>query len=306
MEGSDPQPDAGVPAVTKRCQPRGLAAEADPTGARVVDAHVHIFPPQMIAERNSYLSRDDRFAALYADPRARMATAEEVVAEMDRTGVATSVVFGFAFKDQGLCREVNDYVLASTRTHKGRLAGLACTSPGTPGSVREVVRCLDAGMRGCGELTPGATAADLEELTEIAGLLRERELPLLVHANEPVGHDYPGKSGFGPEACVACAQAYPGLSLVFAHLGGGAFLYEAMPELRHTLADVYYDTSAVPYLYDPGIYHAAAATAGIRKVLFGSDYPLLSPARYREGLSGLSSEARTVILGDNARKVFRL
>jgi hypothetical protein len=128
----------------------------------------------------------------------------------------------------------------------------------------------------------------------------------LLHANEPVGHEYPGKSGFGPAACVTAAKANPGLKLVFAHVGGGAFLYEAMPELRQVLADAYYDTSAVPYLYDVGIYRAVEATAGAHKLLFGSDYPLLSPARYREGLNALPSAAREAVCGDNARKVFKL
>ena len=76
-----------------------------------IDAHVHVFPPEMIARREAYLPRDDRFAALYSSPRARMATADEVVAQMDETGVAQSIVFGFPFEDQGLCRMVNDYVL---------------------------------------------------------------------------------------------------------------------------------------------------------------------------------------------------
>ena len=48
---------------------------------------------------------------------------------------------------------------------------------------------------------------------------------------------------------LALAQAYPGLTIVFAHLGGGLFLYETMPEVRNVLAGVYYDTAAVPYLY---------------------------------------------------------
>ena len=271
-----------------------------------VDAHVHVFPQEMIERRESYLPRDERFAALYRSTHARMATADEVVAHMDETGVAQSIVFGFPFTDQGLCRMVNEYVLEAVAAWSGRLAGLACVSPGEPGAVHELERCLDAGLRGCGELVPAGTPEDLRSLAGVAAVLRERRLPLLLHANEPVGHDYPGKSSFGPAACVACATAYPGLALVFAHMGGGAFVYEAMPELRPVLADVYYDTSAVPYLYDSGIYRAAEATAGAPKLLFGSDYALLSPARYREGLNTLSASVRAAVCGDNARKVFKL
>ena len=281
-------------------------AEPPDAGPAWVDAHVHIFPPQMIEQRERYLPRDERFAALYSDRRARMATVAEVLAEMDRTGVATSVVFGFPFRDQGLCRAVNDHVIDAVAAWPRRLAGLACVSPGEPGAAAELERCLDAGLRGCGELAPGDAAADIDALEGLAGLLRERGLPLLLHSNEPVGHPYPGKNAFGPAACVACAVAYPGLKIVFAHMGGGTFLYEAMPELRKTLADAYYDTAALPYLYDAGVYRAAEATAGTHKVLFGSDYALLSPARYHAGLSELSPAARAAICSDNARKVFKL
>jgi predicted TIM-barrel fold metal-dependent hydrolase len=290
---------------------RGAGPCTDPGAVPVaepgwVDAHVHVFPPDLIERREAYLPRDERFAALYGSPRDRMASAEQVVAEMDETGVEQSIVFGFPFKDQGLCRIVNDYVLESVAEWPGRLAGLACVSPGETGAVGELERCLDAGLRGCGELAPDDTYEERAGLAGVAAVLRERGLPLLLHANEPVGHDYPGKSGFGPEACVACARAYPGLKLVFAHMGGGTFLYEAMPELRQVLADAYYDTSAVPYLYDTGIYRAVEATAGAGKLLFGSDYALLSPARYREGLEALSPAIRACICGDNARKVFKL
>ena len=302
-------PAAQRGAEPDRAAPDGVdACGADRHGAEPawVDAHVHIFPPEIVEERESYRARDQRFAALYGDPRAGMATAEHVVAEMDRTGVATSVVFGFPFRDQGLCREVNDYVLGAVAAWPERLAGLACVSPSEPGATAELGRCLEAGMRGSGELAPGDSSDDIDGLKKVAGLLRERGLALLLHSNEPVGHVYPGKSGFGPAACVACAAAYPGLKIVFAHMGGGVFLYEAMPELRKTLADAYYDTAALPYLYDAGIYRAVEATAGAHKLLFGSDYALLSPARYRAGLSELSPAARAAICCNNARKVFEL
>lgn len=284
------------------CRP----TETQEVGRGWVDAHVHVFPPDMIERREAYLSRDRRFGSLYSSPRARMATAEDVLGQMDDTGVSLSVVFGFAFDDQGLCRTVNDYVMEAVAAHPGRLAGLACVSTKGNGAVSELERCLEAGLRGCGELTPGSSPEDIAALAGIAAILRERNLPLVVHANEPVGHDYQGKSDFGPAACVALAQAYPGLKIVFAHMGGGTFLYEAMPELRRTLTDAYYDTSAVPYLYGAGIYRAVEATAGRDKLIFGSDYALLSPARYRQGLGELSPEARTAVCGENARRVFSL
>jgi len=278
-------------------------------GARghLVDAHVHVFPPDVIDHRTRYLGRDLRFDSLYRSAKARMVTADEVIEAMDRDGVAVSIVFGFAFEDQGLCRMVNDYVLEAVRAHPDRLAGLACVSPAAAGARTELERCLDAGLRGCGELAPSsATWEDSSEWADLACCLRERSLPLLVHASEPVGHDYTGKGSFTPETCVALIKAFPGLVVVLAHLGGGLFLYELMPEMRDLLRDVYYDTAAVPYLYGPGVYPVAAACAGSAKLIFGSDYPLLDPGRYGAGIARLDPADREAVTCGNARRVFGL
>jgi predicted TIM-barrel fold metal-dependent hydrolase len=273
----------------------------------VVDAHVHVFPPEMVGGREELLNRDARFEALYRSREARMVTAEEVVRHMDEVGVGVSIVFGFAFKDPGLCRLVNDYVIEAVRSRPDRLAGLACVAQGDPGAGAELERCLNAGLSGCGELAPDPTDPHvLSGLAPVAGLLRERSLPLVIHASEPVGHDYPGKGRFSPELCLALAEAYPGLKVVLSHMGGGLFLYELMPEVREALVDVYYDTAAVPYLYQPRVYEVAVACAGANKLIFGSDFPLMSPSRCLAGLESLAPDQRAAAEGGNARGVFDL
>jgi predicted TIM-barrel fold metal-dependent hydrolase len=79
-----------------------------------------------------------------------------------------------------------------------------------------------------------------------------------------------------------------------------------MPEVRAALANVHYDTSAIPYLYSPQVYEVAVSCAGAQKLLFGSDYPLLSPGRYQDGFTRLASADRASVLAGNARRVFSL
>lgn len=266
----------------------------------------------MIVGREAYLERDARFGALYRSQVAAMVSADDLVDLMDEHGVDKCVMAGFPFSDQGLCRLVNDHLLEAVGKFPEKLAGLACVAPAARGARAELERCLDAGLSGCGELAPQPDEAYEDGrrsgrgLHAIADSLRERGRPLLVHASEPLGHEYPGKGRFTPEACYALARAHPGLAIVFAHMGGGLFLYEAMPEVRRTLADVFYDTAAVPYLYGPEVYDACVSTAGPAKLLFGSDYPLLAPARYSEGLARLDPALRAAVEGGNARKVYRL
>ena len=269
----------------------------------IVDAHVHVFSPEVIRERQSYTQKDTWFRTLYADPASRMVPYERVLEEMDATGVDHSVLFGFAFRDQGLCRDTNDYVIEAVRAHPDRFTGIACVSPEMPGAVRELERCLDAGLRGCGELFPDGQEFDLVDsggLDAVAGVLTERGLPLNIHANEPVGHEYPGKGANTPGPCYEFAYRHPELTIVLAHMGGGLFFYEMMAEVRRVLANVYYDTSAVPYLYRRDVYSVAALITGPEKILFGSDYPLLSPGLYLRDTQDLDPTLRTAIFGGNA------
>ncbi|MHB8868515.1 MAG: amidohydrolase family protein [Thermoleophilia bacterium] len=280
-----------------------LPSEPTRPGGPVIDVHVHVFAPDVIRDRVAYTTKDDWFRNLYTDPKSRMVTYEQVIEEMDATGVDRSVIFGFAYRDQELCRGTNDYVMEAVRAHPSRFVGLACVSPEAPGAVRELERCLDAGLAGCGELFPGGQGFDVATsagLDEVAAHLTERGLFLNLHSNEPVGHEYPGKDGTTPGPCYEFARRHPDLKTVLSHMGGGLFFYELIAEARNVLRNVYYDTSAVPYVYRRDVYSLGATSAGPEKILFGSDYPLLSPRRYLKDTEDLDQTIRSAIFGRNA------
>ena len=46
----------------------------------VVDAHVHIFPDEIVQHRERFIERDRWFAQLYSPERARLATMDELIA----------------------------------------------------------------------------------------------------------------------------------------------------------------------------------------------------------------------------------
>jgi hypothetical protein len=78
-----------------------------------------------------------------------------------------------------------------------------------------------------------------------------------------------------------------------------------MPEVSRECAQVYYDTSASPYLYRPEIYSLAVRICGPERILFATDYPLLPFQRcLREAASQLKGEAREMVLGGNAAHLF--
>ncbi len=279
----------------------------------IVDFHTHIYPPELREQRETYLSRDRTFGELFADPRAKMSTAEDLIAAMDMDGVDRSVVMGIGWTDQGVARDVNDYLIDTTNRYPDRLTGFAGVSPAWGGDVaaHEADRCARAGLRGIGELHPSSQGYDLGDesiITPLMDVVREHGLIVTTHSSEPVGHTYQGKGDTRPDMLWRYIQKYPDVTLVCAHWGGGLPFYALMPEVAEALSNVYFDTAASPFLYDAGIFEAVVGLAGPEKILLGSDYPLLRTSRVTRQVqeSGLSDADRNAILGGNAARLLGL
>lgn len=275
----------------------------------IVDFHTHIFPPDIIAQRERYLRHDAWFGQLYANPKAKMAVAEDLVADMDRAGVDQAVTFGFAWADLGLCHAANQYVLEAMLRWPERLIGFAQVNPVAPGACRELEWALQAGLRGLGELMPDGQGYTLYDsrLAAIVDQMTAWDRPILLHAGEPVGHVYAGKSESTLQSLYQLALHHPQTKLVAAHWGGGLWCYELMPEVRKVLQNVYYDTAASLYLYQDEIFPLAARVVA-DKVLFGTDYPLLDPSHFAQRMrrSGLTPRDLEAQLGGNATRLLEL
>ena len=135
-----------------------------------------------------------------------------------------------------------------------------------------------------------------------------RDLPVLIHTNEPVGHEYHGKTPITMAQIYRLIKRFPGNKIVLAHWGGGIFFFGLLKkEVKESFENVYFDTAASPYLYDADIYQIADQIIGVDKILFGSDYPLLPPARYfsEMKLAGLTKIQLEKISGNNAEKLLK-
>ena len=276
----------------------------------IIDFHTHVFPPRIEENRQRYVRSDACFAELYSSPKARLATADELIDSMDRDGVDVSVILNGGWATQELCVEINDYILESIARYPKRLIGFCGTSFGTSlqsveVAVSEIERCVKGGIRGVGELRldsqlphdPGP-----EVLTPVVDIIREHDLVLLVHASEPVGHLYPGKGGVTPDILYSLITCFPDIKLVCAHWGGGLPFYALMPEVKAAMNNVYFDTAASPFLYTPEVYQQVVELVGAEKVLFGSDYPLLVQKRLLREIESaeLPPGAKEMVLSGNA------
>lgn len=279
--------------------------------ARVIDAHTHLFSPDVIRRREHFVSRDVWFGHLYENPSAKLAAVDDIVASMDSAGIDLSIVCGFPWSDPGLCKEQNDFMAEACALAPDRLEFMAIVVPQDAGAAAEAERCFSMGAVGIGELNADAQGFDLlhpETVHDLMTVCREHGKAVMMHATEPLGHDYPGKGSATPRKLVHWLADYSNQPVVLAHWGGGLPFYELMPEVHAVTRYVSYDSAASTYLYRQDVFRHVVAMTGPERVLFASDYPVLRQdrllRRVERQFSGNTS--LPAILGDNAARVYGL
>ena len=276
-----------------------------------IDTHVHVTPKEISNKALKIGEKEPYFDLLSKTPKNRFVTAEEIVDEMKKVGIDRSVIFGFSFQDMGLCQYVNDYVIEKVKAYPNELIGFISVVPNHPKAPYEIERCYHKGLRGIGELFPAGQPFSIsheKDTRDFAICCLQYDLPVMVHMNESVGHYYAGKTETTFKEIESFVTHHPDLKVILAHFGGGIFMYEMMKEVKESFKNVYYDNAASIFLYDSQIYRVMREAGVMEKLLFGSDFPLLSPSRYEKSIaeSGLTETEKAQFLGENAKKLLKI
>jgi predicted TIM-barrel fold metal-dependent hydrolase len=278
----------------------------------IIDFHTHIFPSFFRNERNRFFPREPAFKSLYSTPESKLLGREDLLKNMDKEGIHRSVIFGFPWEKEDHFQRHNDYIIESVEQRPDRFIGFCCFSPQSPEGSKEAERCLGLGLSGVGELALYDSDKPFRKndfFPNIMEICLKHDVPLLLHVNEPVGHQYPGKVRMSLNDLYFFLKEYPLNHIILAHWGGGLFFFGLMKkEVEEVLTHVWFDTAASPFLYRPDIYKVAGEIVGYDKILFGSDFPLLKPERYFEEMrsAGLSEHQIEEITGKNAEGLLRL
>jgi len=275
----------------------------------IIDFHTHIFPKHIRENREKYFPSEPAFKLLYDSKGSKLIGMEEIIASMDKDGVDISVIFGFPWQDSDTFEENNDYIIEAVNRYPDRFKGLCCLDPFNKKAASETMRCIEAGLSGIGELAFYQSGIDdqaVEKLEPVMKICREKDKIALIHTNEPVGHMYPGKTPITLMQIYTMIKKFPDNKIVLAHWGGGIFFFNLLKkEVKKSLENVYFDTAASPFLYEPEIYKSAVSIMGADNILFGSDFPLLKPSRYFKEIekSGISRTEARKVCGLNAAKL---
>jgi predicted TIM-barrel fold metal-dependent hydrolase len=233
---------------------------------------------------------------------------ELTVAALDEGGVAFGLLSAWHAPGEGTLIS-NDEVAGWVAAHPDRFAGLAAVDLARPmDGVRELGRCVsEHGFKGL-RMLPWlweAPPTDRRYYPLYAACV-ELGIPFCTQ----VGHTgplRPSETGRPIPYIDQVAIDFPELRIVCGHVGYP--WTEEMIAVARKHENVVIDTSAYTSRRLPAELVAYMnSSGGRRKVLFGSNYPMLSPARALEGLDelGLDQETRELYLAGNAERIFAL
>jgi predicted TIM-barrel fold metal-dependent hydrolase len=228
------------------------------------------------------------------------------IGTMDEAGVDLGLVAAW-WGPKGALID-NDEVASFVRKHPDRLLGVASVDLARPmDAVRGLRRCVrELGFRAL-RVVPwlwGLPPDDRRYYPLYAESV-ELDVPFCVQ----VGHTGPllsSETGRPIPYLENVALDFPELQIVAGHIG--APWTQEIISLATKFPNVYVDTSAYKATRYPADFVEFLRGRGSRKVMFGTNYPMLTASACLEGLEalGLSEEAEQLFLSGNARRVFRL
>lgn len=275
-----------------------------------VDVHTHIFPERLIRDQSILGEREPWFAQCHSKGEL-MASEADLYAYMNVAHLDVAVAMCWPFANSDLCREANDFILDVARRSAGRIIAGVVVNPRDEGAQTELRRCAAAGAQVVGELNADAqgwSEADPEQMERLCTPARAHDLVINVHCSEPVGRSYPGKGTMTPPRVLSFLEHAHGLRCVLAHGGGGLWQWGEMKLLGHLLDNVWFDTAALPYVWEPAALGTAIQGRGHERVVFGSDFPLLPFEKYRRWAhaASLDDPTRQLFFGGAAASLLRL
>ena len=255
------------------------------------------------------LLQQEMFASLRRWTRDRMPDADPPIAatlaSMDAAGVDFGVLSAWSAPRRPPLI-TNDEVAGWVAAHPDRFAGLAAVDLDRPmAAVRELRRCVtELGFRGL-RVVPWLWEAPPTDRRYYP--LYAACVDLGVPFFTQVGHTgplRPSETGRPIPYIDQVAIDFPELVIVGGHIGYP--WTEEMVAVARKHERVYIDTSAyTARRYPPELVGYLRSRGGRRKVLFGTNFPMLAHAQALDGLDGLGldDEARELFLGGNARRL---
>ena len=279
----------------------------DPTALTAIDVHVHLEAPKTSNAADAAASK------YFGDSGA----ARDGAALVDyyRSRNMACVVFTVDERLTGRPQVSNDAVIDLARANPDVVIPFCSLDPTRgPEAVREAKRLVSDGVvRGLKLHPPLQQFSPNDRLAyPLYEVFAEAKLPVLFHTGHSgIGTGMPGGGGIrlkygNPMLVDDVAVDFPDLPIILAH-PSFPWQDEAISICLHK-PTVYIDLSGwSPKYFSPTLVQYAN-TLLKNKVLFGTDYPLITPDRWLADFEkiAIKDEVRPLILKDNAVRLFGL
>ena len=279
----------------------------DPTALTAIDVHVHLEAPKTSNAADAAASK------YFGDSGA----ARDGAALVDyyRSRNMACVVFTVDERLTGRPQVSNDAVIDLARANPDVVIPFCSLDPTRgPEAVREAKRLVSDGVvRGLKLHPPLQQFSPNDRLAyPLYEVFAEAKLPVLFHTGHSgIGTGMPGGGGIrlkygNPMLVDDVAVDFPDLPIILAH-PSFPWQDEAISICLHK-PTVYIDLSGwSPKYFSPTLVQYAN-TLLKTKVLFGTDYPLITPDRWLADFEkiAIKDEVRPLILKDNAVRLFGL
>lgn len=285
------------------------------------DHHVHVWSQD--ARDLLVRAQEEMGQTVIPEEEARPLTASDAVEALDSAGIERGVLLSTAYffgipdleigDEYARVRAENDYVGRQVGEYPDRLVGFFSFNPLADYALREMERLADRPSFAGVKLHLGNSgvslrdSADVARLQEIFARANERDLAIVIHLG--------GRNqDFGAADAAAFLDeilpAAPDVPVQVAHMAGPGGLGPgtrasakafdaALEDHPERTRNLYFDLSGVPHpthlaqgdttlLRRIEVLNRAfvelAREIGFDRILFGSDFPAITPARYMDGL----------------------
>jgi predicted TIM-barrel fold metal-dependent hydrolase len=253
-------------------------------------------------------------------------TPEGVIESLDCCGIDHGVIFPLTFMPpDGKWEKLNEMTASYVQQYPDRLVGLAIINPkDIDGSIKELDRSFNNfGLSGVKfHPTMQMTYINDINLDPIYRFCQDSNKPMIIHTGASLP-SYSDKYSM-PLLIDDVAAKFPNLEIIMAH--GGRPLYQDAAMILRKHKNVYFDICAnigrkgANALLELALFFMKIYADGLKKGLFGSDFPIYSPEdtlnhlrpiqenpNFMVGeLFEITNQEMELILGLNAISLFKI
>jgi uncharacterized protein len=310
--GADSEAQSGAPGAAPRGAGSGVGIDVE--SVRAIDVHVHI---EQDGHGRFALDTEllDASARYFKSGEHRTPTLDHVADYYRRHQMAAVVFTVDAGSATGHPALSSEEIAARAAQYPDVLIPFGSVDPHNGvAAVRQIRRLVeDYGVQGF-KFHPSLQAFQPNDRAfyPLYAAIEEAGVPALFHTGQTgIGAGLPGGRGIklrysAPMLLDDVAADFPGLTVILAH-PSVPWQDEAISIATHK-SNVYIDLSGWSPRYFPEQLVRAANSFLRTKVLFGSDFPLLTPKRWLRDFDELDikPEVRQLILVENAARVLGL